>query len=459
MQFPKDFKWGSASAAYQHEGAAYEDGRGLSIWEMLHQKPNTYWSNQIGDVATDFYHRYPGDIAMMKEMGLQIFRMSIAWPRVMPEGTGKVNLLGLDFYDRVVDTLLAAGIDPYVTLFHWDYPLALYQRGGWLNADSSDWFAEYTDVVVRRLGDRVSHWMTLNEPHCFLGIGQLDGKFAPGDRISFPQFLRAAHHVLLSHGKSALAIRAATKVPCMVGLAPVGPVAIPASESPEDIETARKSMFAVTYKGSWNNTWWMDPIFFGRYPTDGLELFKEDMPEIKPGDMETIHQVPDFFGCNIYSGYTVRTGADGKAENVDLPQGYPMAFAQLPITPESLYWGPRYYFERYHKPILITENGYTGLDFIHLDGRVHDPQRIDFIRRHLIALRRAANDGVALHGYFHWAIMDTFEWVEGYKDRFGLIYMDWPTQRRIWKDSAYYYKKVIATNGACLDEDIPYPEI
>jgi beta-glucosidase len=456
MQFPKNFKWGSASASYQFEGAAHEDGRGLSIWEMLHQKPNTYWSNQNGDVASDFYHRYKEDIAMMKQMGLQMFRMSIAWPRVLPEGTGKVNAPGLDFYDRLVDTLLAAGIDPYVTLFHWDYPLALYQQGGWLNRASADWFAEYTGVVVKRLGDRVSHWMTLNEPHCFLGIGHLDGKFAPGDRISFPQFLRAAHHTLLAHGKSVQVIRAESKLPCMVGMAPVGPVTMPATTSLEDIEAARKVMFSVTYKGSWNNTWWMDPVFFGHYPEDGLELFKEDLPDIRPGDMETIHQPLDFFGCNIYSGQTIRAGAAGKPEPVDLPQGYAMAFAQLPITPEALYWGPRFYFERYGKPVLITENGYTGLDFIHMDGRVHDPQRIDFIRRHLLQLRQAALDGVKLHGYFHWAIMDTFEWVEGYKDRFGLIYVDWPTQKRIWKDSAYYYKKLIATNGDYLDQDVPF---
>jgi beta-glucosidase len=459
MQFPKEFQWGAATSAFQVEGAIKDDGRGASVWEMLQQKPNSYWNNQNGDIACDHYHRYKEDVAMMKAMGLQTYRLSIAWPRVLPEGIGKVNSVGLGYYDRVIDEVLAAGITPYVTLFHWDFPLALYQQGGWLNRASADWFAEYTTVILKRLGDRVRHWITLNEPHCYLGIGHLDGKFAPGDRISFPQFLRAAHHTLLAHGKAVQIIRTLTKQPCQVGLAPVGPIAMPATESAEDIETARKSMFSVTYKGSWNNTWWMDPVFFGKYPDDGLELFAADLPDIRPGDMETIHQPVDFFGCNIYSGSTVRTGADGKAENVPLPQGYAMAAAQLPITPEALYWGPRFYYERYKAPILITENGYTCLDFVHMDGRVHDYQRIDFIRRHLLQLRKAAQDGVKIQGYFHWALMDNFEWVEGYKDRFGLVYVDWATQKRIWKDSAYYYRKVIQTHGDYLDQDVPFPEI
>jgi beta-glucosidase len=459
MQFPSDFKWGAATASYQVEGARYEDGRGPSIWEMLYQKPNAFWSDQNADVACDFYHRYPEDIAMMKAMGLQMLRLSIAWPRVLPEGIGRVNPLGLDFYDRVIDALLQAGIVPYVTLFHWDYPLALYQQGGWLNPSSPDWFADYTSVVVKRLGDRVGHWITLNEPHCFLGIGHLDGKFAPGDRLSFPQFLRAAHHTLLAHGKSVQVIRRESKLPCLVGLAPVGPVSIPASETPEDIEAARKTMFSVTTKGSWNNTWWMDPVFLGHYPEDGLELFKDDLPEIRPGDMETIHQPLDFFGCNIYNGQQIRRGANGLPEPVALPQGFAMAASGLSITPEALYWGPRFYYERYGSPVLITENGYTCLDWVHLDGRVHDFQRIDFLRRHLLQLRKAASDGVKLLGYFHWAVMDNFEWVEGYKDRFGLVYVDWATQKRIWKDSAYYYKKVIESNGTYLDENIPFAEI
>ena len=459
MQFPDDFRWGAATSAYQVEGAAYEDGRGLSIWEMLHQKPNTYWSDQNGDVACDHYHRFKEDVAMMKAMGLQIYRMSVAWPRVLPEGQGKVNQAGLDFYDSLIDELLSAGITPYVTLFHWDFPLALYQLGGWLNRSSADWFSDYTAVVVKRLGDRVAHWMTLNEPHCYLGLGHLDGKFAPGDRISFPQFLRAAHHTLLAHGKAVQVIRAHNRLPSVVGMAPVGPVSMPATDSAEDIEAARLSMFSVSHKGSWNNTWWMDPVFFGRYPEDGLALFAEDLPEILPGDLETINQPLDFFGCNIYSGQTIRAGNDGKPEPVDLPQGYGMAAAGLPVTPEALYWGPRFYYERYGKPVLITENGYTCLDWVNMDGKVHDYQRIDFIRRHLIQLRKAALDGVKLHGYFHWSVMDNFEWVEGYKDRFGLVYVDWATQKRIWKDSAHYYKKVIETNGDFLDQDVPFPEI
>ena len=459
MLFPKDFKWGAAVAAYQVEGAAYEDGRGLSVWEMLHQKPNTFWSDHNADVACDFYHRYPEDLAMMKAMGLQILRMSISWPRVLPEGTGKVNAPGLDFYDRVIDEALKNGITPYVTLFHWDFPLALYQQGGWMNRAVVDWFSEYTQVVADRLGDRVKHWMTLNEPHCYMGIGHLDGRFAPGDKLSFPQFLRAAHHNLLAHGQAVQVLRARCTGPVQVGIAPVGPVMMPASQKPEDIEAARKMMFSVTSKSSWNNTWWMDPIFFGHYPEDGLKLFAAEMPEIRAGDMETIKQELDFYGINIYSGAHVKAGANGEPEFVPLPIGYGMAASQLPITEEALYWGPRFFFERYGKPILITENGYTCLDFVHLDGRVHDYQRIDFIRRMLLQLGKAAQDGVKLHGYIHWAVMDNFEWVEGYKDRFGLVHVDWATQKRTWKDSAYYYRRVIESNGAYLDQNVPFPEI
>jgi len=453
MTFPKGFVWGAAAASYQVEGAAYEDGKGLSVWDMFCRKQGTIWNGQSGDVACDHYHRYKGDVALMKEIGLHAYRLSISWPRVIPDGTGAVNPQGLAFYERLVDELLAANIQPYVTLFHWDYPYELYCRGGWLNPDSSNWFADYACVVVDKLSDRVKHWMTLNEPSCFIGIGHMEGQHAPGDRLGFAQVLRATHNALLAHGKAAQAIRATSRGACQIGFAPVGAVAIPATDKPEDIQAARQAMFSITERNVWSNTWWMDPIFFGKYPGDGLKLFGRDVPPIRPGDLETICQPLDFFGFNHYQGQTYRAGTNEQPEHVPYPVGHPLTAFRSYVTPESLYWGPRFFAERYKLPIVVTENGMSNVDWVALDGKVHDPQRIDFTRRYLLQLEKALADGIDVRGYFYWSIMDNFEWAEGFKERFGLIYVDYPTQKRILKDSAYWYQQVIATNGASLNEN------
>jgi len=465
MSFPKGFIWGVATASYQIEGAAGEDGKGPSIWDMFCQKEGAIWKGQSGDIACDHYHRYKEDVALMKQIGVGAYRFSISWPRVIPQGTGTINLKGLDFYDKLIDELLAAGITPYVTLFHWDYPYELYCRGGWLSQDSSDWFAEYTKVIVEKFSDRVKHWMTLNEPQVFIGLGHQSGLFPPGYQLRFAEVLTATHNVLLAHGKAVQTIRAHSKTKCQVGLAPVGIVSIPATDSPEDIEAARQTMFSVTSKDEtlfsvpsknvWNNTWWLDPIFYGRYPKDGLELFGGDVPLIRDKDMETICQPLDFFGVNIYQGQTVRANKDGQPEIVPKPDGFPITAYDWPITPEALYWGPRYFWERYKLPIIITENGISNADWVALDGKIHDPQRIDFLNRYLLQLQKACEDGVEVSGYFQWSLMDNFEWVSGYKPRFGLVYVDYPTQERIPKDSAYWYKEVIASNGAVLGK--PYP--
>lgn len=454
MSFPKGFVWGAAAASYQVEGAAYADGKGPSVWDMLCRKEGAIWNGQSGDVACDHYHRYKEDVALMKELGLPAYRLSISWPRVLPAGGGAVNAQGLDFYDQFVDELLAAGIQPWVTLFHWDYPYELYCRGGWLNPDSPDWFAEYTAVIADRLSDRVQHWMTLNEPACFIGLGHQTGIHAPGDKLGFAQVLRAAHHALLAHGKAVLTLRARARRPCQISLAHTGPVTIPASNQPADVEVARQGMFAIlpTSRHMWNDSWWLDPIFFGRYPEDGWQAFGADVPPVKDGDLRTINQPLDFLGVNIYQGVIVRAGADGKPEMVPFPAGMPLTAFKWNVTPDALYWGPRFLYERYHAPVVITENGLSGIDWIALDGQVHDPQRIDFTRRYLLALERANADGVDVHGYFHWSVMDNFEWAEGFKERFGLIYVDYPTQQRIPKDSAYWYRQVIASNGASLSQ-------
>ncbi len=451
MGFPKGFAWGAATASYQIEGAARDDGKGLSVWDMMCRKEGAIWSRHAGDVACDHYHRYKEDVALMKRVGLKGYRFSISWPRVMPNGTGSVNETGLGFYNRLVDELLAAGITPYVTLFHWDYPYELYCRGGWLNADSPDWFAEYAAVLVRKLSDRVEHWMTLNEPQCFIGLGYQTGVHAPGDKLGLTQVLRAAHHALLAHGMAVQVVRAESVRAAQVGFAPVGVVRIPASNRPEDVDAARRSMFAVTERNCWNNAWWMDPVFLGRYPEDGLRLFGADAPNVRDGDMDIICQPLDFFGANIYNGAVIRASSDGSPSHVPNEPGQPITLFTWPVAPDALYWGPKLFQERYKLPIVITENGMSNVDWVALDGRVHDPQRIDFTRRYLLALRRACDDGVDVRGYFHWSIMDNFEWAEGYKQRFGLIHVDYATQKRTLKDSAFWYRDTIASNGEALD--------
>jgi beta-glucosidase len=364
-----------------------------------------------------------------------------------------VNQKGLAFYDRLIDQLLAANITPYVTLFHWDYPEELYCRGGWLNPDSSDWFAEYTKVVVEKLSDRVKNWMTMNEPQVFINHGHHVGTHAPGLKLGTGELLRTAHNTLLSHGKAVQTIRAYSKSASNVGLAIVGVVFTPESESTADIAAARQAMFSVTAKDVWNNTWWMDPLFRGHYPEDGLKLFGADVPLIRAKDMKTIHQPLDFVGLNIYYGQTARAGKNGQPEIVPDPIGHPITFYHWGVNPKTLYWGPKNLYERYKLPVYITENGMANVDWVALDGKVHDPQRIDFLNRYLLQLRRASDERTDIRGYFQWSLMDNFEWASGYRERFGTVYVDYTTQQRIPKDSAYWYKDVITSNGAALDVD------
>jgi beta-glucosidase len=457
--FPDQFAWGAAAASYQVEGAAQTDGRGLCVWDMFSRSPGRVFEGHTGAVACDHYHRYAEDIGLMRDIGLPHYRLSISWPRVLPNGTGAVNAKGLEFYDRLVDSLLAAGVQPWVTLFHWDFPYELYNRGGWLNPDSPQWFADYTRIIVDRLSDRVSRWMTLNEPQCFIGLGLQNGGHAPGDRLALPEALRASHHTLLAHGRAVQVIRAYAKTPSQIGWAPVGSVAIPENENrPEDVAAARAAMFAV---GSgtplswdavplWNNAWWADPVILGTYPEAGLKTFGAAAPVVGPDDMRIISQPLDFYGVNIYTGSVVRAGADGTPQKVAQPPGSAVTALKWPVAPASLYWGPKFLQERYKLPLVITENGLSSMDWVTVDGKVHDPQRIDFLQRYLRELRRAISDGVDVRGYFQWSIMDNFEWAEGYKERFGLIHVDYATQKRTLKDSAYWYCDVIKTNGAHL---------
>lgn len=455
LSFPRGFVWGAGASSYQIEGAATEDGKGPSIWDTMCQKKAAIYGGQTGDVACDHYHRYQGDVRVMQEINLAAYRLSVSWPRVIPDGIGKVNTKGLDFYDRLVDALMASGITPYVTLFHWDFPQALYLRNGWLNRESADWFAGYATVLVERISDRVKHWITINEPQVFLHHGHLEGVHAPGDRLSLKQVLDAGHNVLRAHGKAIQAIRGASKGDCQVGYAPVGVVRIPETDSKQDLEAASRSMFSVAEGHLFNNTWWIDPVLCGGYPEQGLQLYGESAPTILAGDMETIHQQLDFLGLNIYFGERLRANALGEPEMLPHGAGKPLTAMGTAVTPEALYWGPKLLWERYGIPIYITENGMSNCDWIALDGEVHDPQRIDFLRRYLLQLRRAVDDGADVRGYFHWSILDNFEWANGYKERFGLVYVDYSNQRRVLKDSARWYRSVIGTNGESLDMNPP----
>ena len=442
MKFAKDFIWGVATSSYQIEGAAYRDGGGRSVWDMLGRQPGKITNGDSGEVACDHYHRYKEDVALMAEIGLQAYRFSISWPRVLPDGVGKVNQQGLDFYSRLVDALLEKNITPWVTLFHWDFPYVLYCRGGWLNRDSADWFADYTQLVVDSLSDRVSHWITLNEPQCFIGLGHQDGTHAPGMKMGLSEVLLAGHNALRAHGKSVQVIRAQAKTGPFVCASQASIISIPVSDQPNDIEAARQHMFSVREKRVFNNAWFSDPMILGRYPDEGVELFAADMPEMFPGDLECINQKLDYFGVNIYSGVHVRATEDNGFESVEKKDLTETAMG-WPVTPEALYWGPKFFHERYQMPVVITESGMANEDRVD-NGKVQDRERIEFLDKYLGEYARAIADGVPALGYFLWSLLDNFEWAEGYSKRFGIVYVDYETQQRVLKDSASWYKNLIA---------------
>ncbi len=450
MSFPRQFVWGTASASYQVEGAADRDGRSPCVWDDFAATPGKTFDGHDGSLACGSYDRPEDDADLIAGLGATAYRCSIAWPRVLPDGTGPRNEAGLAYYDRLVDALLARNIDPWVTLFHWDMPSCLQQRGGWLNAACSDWFAEYTQAVVDRLSDRVTHWFTLNEPQIFIGLGHESGTHAPGLQLSRRELLLASHHALLAHGKSVQVIRAHAKQPPRVGCAPVGQMFVPASDRPEDVEAARTATFKVpTENWTFNLAWMCDPMLRGHYPDDGVEQFGDDMPAWTESDMATICQPLDFFGVNIYHADIVRAGPEGP-ERVERPRGYPITMFRWPIQPDSLYWGPKFLHERYKLPVVITENGLASMDWKHADGKIHDLGRIDFLTRHLHQLRRAIDDGVDVQGYFHWSIMDNYEWAEGYALRFGLVYLDYTTMQRLPKESYHWYAKIIQSRGEVI---------
>lgn len=431
--FPEKFIWGAATASYQIEGAWNEDGKGESIWDRFSHTQGKIVNDENGDVACDHYHRYPEDIAMMSKLGLRAYRFSVSWPRIMPYGRGALNQAGLDFYERIIDALLEAKIRPFVTLYHWDLPQALQEKGGWGNPDTWRYFSDYAALMAKRFGDRVEYWMTLNEPQVIAFAGHERGELAPGlhDRRLA---IQVSHHLLLAHGAASQAIRAVSgpsKVGISLNLYPFEP----AGDSRLDAEAAELG---------WMKTcaWFLDPLLRSRYPPEAVEYYGDNSPSIQPGEQELIAQPLDFLGVNFYNRQV--TGANGPvkvrgAEYTEMGwEVHPPALRKLLQDLNREYRLP---------PLFITENGAAFEDTVTADGHVRDPRRLSYIREHIIQARLAIADGVDLRGYFIWSLMDNFEWAHGFSKRFGLVYVDYPSQRRILKESGEWYARVIGANA------------
>lgn len=444
--FQKNLTWGVATAAYQIEGAVHEDDRGLSIWDIFSNDGNCF-NGHTGNIACDHYHHFEEDVKLMKELGIQAYRFSISWTRIIPKGIGDVNEKGIAFYNKLIDCLLLNGITPYITLFHWDYPYELEIRGNWSNPDSPKWFLEYAKVVFSSFGDRVKHFITFNEPQCFIGMGYASGVHAPGLKCSNRDLVLKAHHILLAHGLAVQAFR--ELVPDgKIGYAPTCSVAIPMTNSCKDIEAAKKRYFDVQKEGwTWCVSWWSDPILLGQYPedTEGFKALGKYLPATYKEDLNIISEPIDFYCQNIYTGYLISADEQGYKRHPN-PIDTPITSSKAPVTPSCLYWGPHFLYERYHKPIIISENGMACHDVISFDEKIHDPNRIHYMQSYLLELQRAINDGIDITGYFYWSFMDNFEWKDGYSQRFGLVYVDYNNLKRIPKDSFYWYQNLITNN-------------
>ncbi|MFZ5475804.1 MAG: GH1 family beta-glucosidase [Myxococcota bacterium] len=428
MNFPAQFVWGAATSSYQVEGAALLDGRGPSIWDIFSSRPGAVKDGSTGAFACDHYHRYPEDVALLRALGIRSYRFSIAWPRILPLGRGRVEPRGLDFYDRLVDALLAAGIEPCATLYHWDLPQALQDAGGWPLRATAEAFVPFVDVVTRRLGDRVKRWITHNEPWCASMLGHLTGEHAPGLRDG-RKALAAAHHLLLSHGLAVPVVRANVRdadVGITLNLTP-------AEATPGHEEEARR------FDG-WFNRWFLDPVFGRGYPADVVADRVADghwSDFVREGDLETIAAPIDFLGLNYYTRATF--GDVPARERTDIGWEIdPGAFERLLVRVHREY-GPR--------RVFVTENGAAVHDGPGPDGRVHDARRVAYLRDHLAAVARAIAAGVPVAGYYVWSLLDNFEWAHGYAQRFGIVWVDYATQARVPKDSAWFYRDVVAANA------------
>ncbi len=450
-QFPEGFIWGAATSAQQIEGGRNEGGRGESIWDRFAERSGKIEDGSNADVACDHYHRWREDIEIMKWLGLGGYRFSIAWPRILPLGTGKTNDAGLDFYDALVDGLLEAGITPFPTLYHWDLPQALQDQGGWSNRDVARAFADYSAIVARRLGDRVGSWVTHNEPWCAAILGHEEGHHAPG--LEDPaEALRAAHHLLLSHGWACEAVR--NEIPSAeLGIVNIHCPAHAKTDSEADRDAAR-------WFDGFFNRWFMDPLFKGVYPEDAVDdriraghLPGPELPFVEEGDLDAISTPLDFLGVNYYSRAVLRAGEEGRRVAENPAPKNERTDMDWEVYPEGLHESlARIHQDYAPAKIYVMENGAAYDDPMDENGRIEDTRRIDYLRQHLLYLHEALNDGVPVKGYFLWSLMDNFEWGYGYKMRFGLYALEAETRDRVPRDSAYWYREVAGSGG--LDEAV-----
>jgi len=443
--FPESFLWGSATASYQVEGAVHEDGRGATIWDTFSHTPGKTHNGDTGDVADDFYHLYPHDIQLMKEMGLRSFRFSVAWSRIFPSGKGAPNAKGLDFYKRLVDGLLEAGIQPFCTLYHWDLPQALQDKGGWENRDTAKAFADYAGYTAGKLSDKVTQFMTMNEMRSFVELGYKTGVHAPGLRLDAKRVAQLNHYVALAHGMAVQSIRAQAKPGTKVGIADNVEVTVPVYEAKEHIEAARKAIRE-------QNASYLTVLEEGKYTDLYLKRLGADAPKFTAEEMEIIRSPMDFVGLNVYTATYVRASDSEQGyEVVRAPESFPhMASPWLTVGPEALYWGPKLVSEVWGvKTMYITENGASSDDVIAADGHVYDTDRTMYLRNYLTQLQRAVSEGVPVRGYFLWSLLDNYEWADGYEKRFGIVYVDFATEKRTPKLSAAFYKQLIRERRVC----------
>jgi beta-glucosidase len=439
--FPKNFKWGTATSSYQIEGSWDQDGKGESIWDRFCHTPAKIENGDTGDEACDHYHLWRNDLSLMKALGLKNYRFSIAWPRVIPMGNGKVNQSGLDFYQKLVDGLLEIGIDPYVTLYHWDLPQLLQDKGGWPARNIVDAFVDYADVVSRVLGDRVKNWITLNEPWVSAFVGYDEGRHAPG-HTNLAEAVAASHHLLLSHGQAVPVIRS-NSPGANVGITLNLTQPVPASSSAEDRNKARWIDGNI-------NRWFLDPLVGRGYPQDMARDYKDSMHFVMPGDMDIIATPIDFLGVNYYTRIIARSSEVSEEENEPLTvfpndEHTEMGWEVYPLGIYNVLG--RLHFDYAIPAIYITENGAAFNDKVGSDGQVDDQNRQSYIQRHLVMVHKAIEIGVPVKGYFVWSFLDNFEWAHGFSKRFGIVYVDYKTQQRILKSSAKWYQQVIRENA------------
>lgn len=447
LEFPKDFLWGTATASYQVEGAVNEDGRGKSIWDTFSHTPGKVLNNDNGDIACDHYHRYKEDIQLIKSLNAKAYRFSIAWPRIFPDGTGAPNQKGVDFYNRLVDEMLANGIDPYATLYHWDLPQSLQDKyKGWQSKETSKAFADYAGFMADKLSDRVKNFFTLNELSTFIELGYGIGVHAPGLKLPLAELYQARHHAVLAHGLAVQAIRAKAKSGTRVGVAENIKVAVPVIETPENIKAAEIATREI-------NARYLTVIMEGKYTDVYLKEAGANAPKFTAEELKIISSPTDFCGINIYNPewYVKASSNEAGYEKIPFAKSHPTSTSTWELlAPETLYWGAKHLHQLWDvKEIYVTENGYSSTDELTADNQINDTDRVMFLRGYLSQLHRATAQGVPVKGYFYWSLLDNFEWAFGYGTRFGLVHVDYKTLRRTPKLSAEYFK-AMAQNNAVL---------